>query len=316
MNNVDILIPVHGIPIYLKQTLQSVVSQKFINKIYLVLDRVDMSYFSRLDIAKQSENIEIVVSKKPGIVEALNLGLSISKAKYIARIDSDDLMIDNRIEIQRNFMENNLNCVCVGSNLEVFGENIGKYVKKYPTAFKSIMRRMEYQNSIAHPSVMYLADKVRQVGGYRNLFEGSEDYDLWFRLSKVGEIRNINAPLTKYRKSPEQYSMKFSKYRVTLDSLVRIANFDSEVKKNIVNYYQQSSSTKVEEIYSYQLNYIGGNDRPLLRKIKKYEAFSILLVEFSVREKLSIWRSLRIIAFFVIHYPFFSGKVLLNRILI
>jgi glycosyltransferase involved in cell wall biosynthesis len=315
MNDVDVLIPVHGSPIYLAETLKSVVNQKYINRIYLILDRVEMNIFSKIDIINKYDNIEILVSKKPGIVEALNLGLLNSKAKYIARIDSDDLMTENRIKIQRDYMEENRSCICSGSYLEVFGDNQKKYIKKYPTHFKAIKHRMEYQNSIAHPSVMYLADKAKHVGGYRNLFEGSEDYDLWFRLSKEGEIRNINLPLTMYRKSLGQYSMKFSGYRVSLDSLVRIVNLYPESMNLKINYYQDISSIKLEEIYISLLNVIRTKDPRLFKRIKKSEAYSILLVEFSTGESFFKLRRLNAVALFVIRYPFFSWQILLDRIL-
>jgi len=316
MNDVDVLIPVHGNPVYLAETLQSVINQKYINRIYLILDRVEMNFFSKIDVVNKYDKIEILVSKKPGIVEALNLGLFNSKAKYIARIDSDDLMTENRIKIQRDFMERNRTCVCCGSYLEVFGENTKKFIKKYPIEFKRIMRNLEYQNPIAHPSVMYVADKVRQVGGYRNLFEGSEDLDLWFRLSKEGEIRNISLPLTNYRKSLDQYSNKFSGYRASLDSLVKIVNLYSEVEKFKIDFYQESSSLKVEDIYLSLSNVIEIKDPRLFRKIKKFEAYTALSLQFSAGRNFCTWRRLGIIVRFIIRHPLFSLRSFLDRILL
>ena len=50
MNEVDVLIPIHGKPIFLEETLNSIADQESINKIYLVLDRVDEDYFKNLNL--------------------------------------------------------------------------------------------------------------------------------------------------------------------------------------------------------------------------------------------------------------------------
>jgi hypothetical protein len=46
---------------------------------------------------------------------------------------------------------------------------------------------------------MFRKDSVIQVGGYRNFYEGAEDYDLWSRLIGVGTMKNSSNVLTKYR---------------------------------------------------------------------------------------------------------------------
>jgi hypothetical protein len=46
---------------------------------------------------------------------------------------------------------------------------------------------------------MYRREAVQRIGGYRSIFDGSEDYDLWIRLAREGDIANLNEHLTKYR---------------------------------------------------------------------------------------------------------------------
>jgi glycosyltransferase involved in cell wall biosynthesis len=222
MNKVDVIIPVHGKPIYFAETLQSIMNQPQVKNIIVILDRVDKEYFAALEIPKHKT--KVFNSKIPGIVSALNLGLEKSNADFIARIDSDDIMFPGRISTQLDFLMSNPDHVCVGSSLEIFGAGMKKKIKKYPSQHKKIVKHLTYQNAIAHPSVMYRKDSVLAVGGYRRIFEGAEDYDLWFRLSKIGKLYNLKQPLTRYRINSEQYSLKFSPYRSELDSLVRLFN--------------------------------------------------------------------------------------------
>jgi hypothetical protein len=47
--------------------------------------------------------------------------------------------------------------------------------------------------------MMYRAETVRQLGGYRPAFEGAEDYDLWLRIAEIGKVENLPEPLVTYR---------------------------------------------------------------------------------------------------------------------
>jgi glycosyltransferase involved in cell wall biosynthesis len=108
MNEVDVLLPVFGKPLYISETLDSIIIQPNINKILLILDRVDEEYMKNLDLIKKYNNLTILVSTEPGIANALNTGLKKSSAEFIARIDADDIMVPGRITSQLNFLLTNL----------------------------------------------------------------------------------------------------------------------------------------------------------------------------------------------------------------
>lgn len=313
MNDVDVIIPVHGKPIYLEETINSVIHQKYINKIYLVLDRVEKEYLNLSNF--NNEKIVVLNSNKPGIVEALNLGLKNSQAKYIARIDSDDLMQEDRIKQQREFMEKSPDCVCVGSFIEIFGNNKGTYIKKYPSDFHSIKKNLEYQNAIAHPSVMYKSSIVKKIGGYRNFFEGAEDYDLWFRLSKIGEIRNLQKPLTRYRISDGQYSSKFSEYRIALDSLVRIVNLNFNGGVDHFDFYQNQESQKVANLYNKLEQEIRNSNKSAYKKLTKINYYSKCVLEFSIDNRKPSFRNLQNFSFLLFKYPIFTLNILSKRLI-
>jgi hypothetical protein len=64
---------------------------------------------------------------------------------------------------------------------------------------------------LAHPAVMMRTELARKIGGYRSLCNNervdlAEDFDLWLRLSKVGEIHNLAEPILYYRQHSSQIS--------------------------------------------------------------------------------------------------------------
>jgi len=315
MNDVDVIIPVHGTPIFLFDTLQSIGGQSNINKIIIVLDRVDKEYFSKLNVLQ--DNLIVVTSNTPGIVSALNTGLQISKADYIARIDSDDMMHPGRIDKQRDFLVSNPMCVCVGSNLEIFDEISVRKIKKYPNSHRKIIKQLTYQNAIAHPSVMFRRKAVLEAGCYRPLFEGSEDYDLWFRLSKIGDLNNINFPFTKYRISSGQYSSKFSTYRVELDSFVRLLNLADIKEFPTLNYDELVPGPEIQKYYRNFLSLVKEDNKKLYNDLKNAEKFSVLLnyKNFQIISKFDHIVLLLLALRLILMSPKFSLKVIFGKIL-
>lgn len=208
---VSVIIPVHGDAPHLISTIESIKMQSFKEfESVIILDRAsrEIELYAR-GLTLDSDNFKVVVSNTPGISHALNTGIRESSGELIARIDADDIMRKDRLALQRNFLEKYQKVVCVGSQvtkINVNGIRIGR--SNYPVSSKQITSTLLFRNCLAHPSVMYRRSSVLSVGGYRPDFDGVEDYDLWLRLSMLGQIRNMQVPLTSYRVWENQVTSK------------------------------------------------------------------------------------------------------------
>lgn len=206
---ITVLIPIYGDSPYIKFTLDSILQQKLSTKfeVVLVFDRVPAH---RKNFVKKYLNnfpTRFFDSNQPGLVSALNLGILNTKNKYIARIDADDLMIENRLQSQLNFMEDNNNVSVLGSQVEYineFNRTIG--ISNYPTSYQSIRQELPWNCCLAHPSVMLRTEALLKFGGYSNKYIHAEDYELWLRMFQSTEIRNLTEVLTRYRISSIQVS--------------------------------------------------------------------------------------------------------------
>ena len=67
------------------------------------------------------------------------------------------------------------------------------------------MRKM--QPSIIHASIMFYKDAIIKSGSYDEKFSVAEDYELFYRLSRIGELSNIDIPLYNIRKNEENVSV-------------------------------------------------------------------------------------------------------------
>lgn len=215
---VTILIPNLNGEKFLERAVLSALQQTYSCKV-LVVDNgsTDGSLIILKRLKKIHKKLDYFVEEKPGISAALNAGIHKINTKYIARLDSDDLMQESRIEKQIIEFVKNPNLVLVGSNMNVIDAN-DKFGSQIfcPEDNLSIVKSMRYRNPIAHPSVLLLRDAVVRSGMYRSKFDGAEDLDLWLRLQECGQFHNIQEPLTLYRAHDHQATKIRNLYRVEL----------------------------------------------------------------------------------------------------
>ena len=74
-----------------------------------------------------------------------------------------------------------------------------------------------FRNPFYHPTMLLRRSKILQAGNYSSL-KTAQDYDLWFRLIKYGEMRTIEEPLLNYRKVSDSVSNKYKQDRKKIES--------------------------------------------------------------------------------------------------
>ena len=104
--SVDVIIPNYNKGKYLKQSIDTVLNQSFKKwKLYIIDDNSSDQSNQILKQFRNKKKIKIInLKKKRGPGNARNLGISISKSKYIAFLDSDDLWSRNKLKDQLYFM--------------------------------------------------------------------------------------------------------------------------------------------------------------------------------------------------------------------
>jgi GT2 family glycosyltransferase len=127
-------------------------------------------------------------------------------------MDSDDIMINNRIITQLQFMNNNPNCVLCGSNIISFINNkneIGRSTHPFIITWDNYKKTKD-DWILNHPTLCFKKSAVISVGNYRkDLRMPFEDLDLELRiLKKYKVIYNIQEPLLLYRTHNKQLSKK------------------------------------------------------------------------------------------------------------
>lgn len=133
------------------------------------------------------------------LASSLNIGVSLARADFIARMDPDDVSLPERLEEQYLFLKKHPRIAVVGTNILIVNEK-GKKIweRKYPTSSKDIKKVMLRYAPFAHPSVMYRKKSFQEFGGYNPKMKLCEDIDFWFRIGTKYAFGNIPKMLLRY----------------------------------------------------------------------------------------------------------------------
>ncbi len=142
--------------------------------------------------AIQDDRIQVVDNNEKGIIPALKLGYSISKGKFITRMDSDDLMSTDKLASLKNILHVNGKGTLATGLVNYFSdEGIKAGYKKYELWLNQLSEDESNFNEIYKecviPSPCWMIHRSDfELCGSFNSEEYPEDYDLVFRFRKAG----------------------------------------------------------------------------------------------------------------------------------
>lgn len=226
--------PVYNCELFLHDSISSILNQSYRNFEFIIIN--DGSNDSSLEIIKSyafSDNrIKIIDQRNKGLIESLNLGISISKGKYIARMDADDISLVNRFEMQLSYMIKNNIDIC-GCHYYIINEsNHYKNAIIEPIDSDDISLRLSTSVPFAHGSVMIKKSLFDAHKYGQTPFKSVEDYALWIKFKNQGYIfGNVDEFLFKYR----EYSQSFSN--------TKKSKMESERRKLSRNYLKNNTKS-------------------------------------------------------------------------
>lgn len=141
----------------------------------------------------------IALDVNRGIETALNEGIRYIQSqldvKYIARLDCGDENQGNRLDRQVAYLNAHPNVSLVGSWAELVSQGVRKYLIKMPLSHEGIVRRMYYNNSFIHPTVMFRAECLVVTGLYPLNYPAAEDYAFFYAFIRHYRAANLGEAL-------------------------------------------------------------------------------------------------------------------------
>ncbi len=205
---VSVLMSVYNGETHLAEAIESILGQTFWNFEFIIINDgstdATRSILNRYE--RNEKRISVYHQENRGLIASLNRGLGLAKGKYVARMDADDISLQDRLAVQVEFMETHNLCCAIASKVVLIDDSnheIGYWAEEAKTTtWDDIRRQLLRSNCIAHPSIVIRTPVLREFGYHRNQIN-SEDYDLWLRLVSNGKrIEKIDRALLKHRVHP------------------------------------------------------------------------------------------------------------------
>jgi len=193
---VTVLVPVFNREQLVGDAIRSVLEQDFDDFELLLVDdgSTDRTPAVLQEWHERDSRVVVVTSRaNRGIPGALNLGLAHARGKYVARLDSDDLMKPRRLDAQASVLDARPDVVlvsCAYDITDVEGRRLGTWKGDEPHEVAVFL--LHFFNIVGGGGqVMFRLQDVLEEGGYALRYPSSEDYDLWVRLLRRGRIEPL-----------------------------------------------------------------------------------------------------------------------------
>ena len=198
---VTVYIPCRNYGRFLRQSIESVFSQLYVNWELIIID--EASEDDSLTIAQElcrkfPDKTLIIKNETPiGLQKLANKVLGMANGKYLVRLDADDWFDEAALLLMVTKLEASPNVGLVFGNYYYTnegGEVIG-FERRHALGFKD-------QNAHLPPHgacTMFRTRSMKVAGGYSEEINAQDGWELWYKLfSRIG-VANLEAPLFYYR---------------------------------------------------------------------------------------------------------------------
>jgi len=243
---VTVLMPVYNAEKYIKEAIDSILQQTFSNFVFLIIDDGSTDSGPQIIQSYNDARIRFVQNgKNLGISATLNKGIDMCDTELIARMDADDISYPGRLQKQCDYLRAHPECALLSTAAQmVTPDKEPVLTDKFRAAF--YFYNLNFECWIYHPTVMYRRSAVIDVGKYSAPY--SEDYELWWQISRKYKIHHLEEILLDYRLTDE------SLCRVTKKTEYEKAQF-SQVVRNIQYHTGSGFSLTYSEVECLRHNF-------------------------------------------------------------
>lgn len=249
---ITVLMPVYNAEAYLREAIESILNQTFQDFEFLIIDDGSTDGSAAIVRSYTDPRIRFVQNEKNlGLTATLNRGTALASCELIARMDADDISYPERLEKQYRYFQHHPECVLLSNAIR----NVSADKKKTRAVFFNndfIYYELIFTCKINTPTVMCKKSVLEAEGGYLTRY--SEDFNLWWRLSRKYAIHHDNEILLDYRYSESSLWKESKKQEYSYAEYEQIAG-------NIRHYSDGRLTFTYDEV-----NFLRSDLKPLLAK--------------------------------------------------
>lgn len=305
MSKISIIVPIYNVEKYLKECVESILTQSFKNFELILVDDGSPDNSGKMcdEFALTDNRIRVIHKENGGLSSARNAGLDIIKGEYVCFVDSDDFIHKNMLKILNRLLTEN-NCEIAVGKFKKFKDND---IIDFDNESESFMQTINSEKLIE----LAITDNEVTFSVCNKIFKSSlwdgirfrektyyEDEDLTYKIFDRAKncvlcdkqlyyyrINNQGITNTLSPKIIDQYYTRKGMYEYIRDKYPNLANlcYAYWAVISLLIYYQYKYAIKMD---MKQYLYLNKFDKKILRKAYKYKLsrkfYLILLLYMSL----------------------------------
>jgi len=210
---ISVLMTVYNRERFVGEAIESILDQTYRNLEFVIVDDGSTDHSGKIvkELADRDSRIKFISHPTNlGISTAVKSGLPHCTGKYIGRMDSDDISLPNRLEVQYQYLESHPSIDVLGTSLD-FMDSGGRLTGQsviYPTDPLVIRYLMFYRCILHNPTVLMKASYYHGFSGFEEAEQAvpSDDYAFWVKGNFEYLYANLQERLFYYRLHDQQIS--------------------------------------------------------------------------------------------------------------
>ena len=198
MPTVSVIIHTYNNEKFIAETVESVLNQTYKDYEIIVVD--DGSADGTRDaLVPYMQKIRYHYKENGGIASAKNAGICLSQTEFVAFLDHDDLWVPDKLQLQMECFNENLQVGLVYSKYTSFRD--GKELRTKPEKGYSgwIFKELLSKSFIQTSTVVVKRECLDAVGPYDETFSLGDEYDMFLRIARKFQCGFVDKGLTRYR---------------------------------------------------------------------------------------------------------------------
>ena len=234
---ISVIMPCYNHVAYVEQAVVSVIEQEHDSFELIVVDdcSVDGSYELLETLSARYGFRLIRMESNQGVCAAMNRGLSIARGKFIATMDSDDVMLPNRLSLQSAYLEENEQVGLVGGKV-IYIDKYGSEIKREKADGSGEVKVLTIGEilyeafAVGGPVSMYRRDSLSEESPYDERLR-VQDFQMTLKVAASGkEVHVLPFWITAYRRhgtniSRTQYQRQFEDDMRVIEPFAGLAEY-------------------------------------------------------------------------------------------
>lgn len=184
---------------YIKHSIDSLLNQTFRDfEVFIIDDGSTDNSKEIIELYRNHDNIDIIYQQNKGLNVTNNIAMRAAHGKYIMRLDADDFLEPQALEVMSKALEADSGLGLVFPDyyyVDADGNRTGEEIRHNFNSEVSL-----YDQPAHGACTMIRLEFLKSLGGYNESFTCQDGYDLWIKFISHHKVTNISQPLFSYRR--------------------------------------------------------------------------------------------------------------------